>query len=451
MGMTLGSLFDGAGGFPLAGTYAGFEPRWASEIEPFPIRVTTKRFPKMRHLGDIRSIDGAKIEPVDVVTFGSPCQDLSVAGKRGGLGGERSGLFMEAIRIIKEMREATNGTRPDFIVWENVPGAFSSNKGEDFRQVLEGIARLADRGAHVPRPRCGWAAAGEIVGDGFSLAWRTLDAQYWGVPQRRRRIYLVADLAGGRAGQILFERESLRRDIAQGGGAGQGAPGGAEGRAEATGGAVLAVSVLNDQGGGIMDVTEELTAALRAQEHGHQPIVFDGRGNGDGQVAGNIVGDHESRANDYGSLVVAQPSYGLDRASFNQGTNAQFDIGVTEEQAQSLVAKGPGAVSAPGGGYAVRRLTPLECCRLQGFPDWWAQGLGTPEPSEADIGFWADVFVTHASAMGGKPKSRNQIARWLKDPQSDSAEYRMWGNSLAIPCAYTVLAGIAEEMKEDSI
>jgi DNA (cytosine-5)-methyltransferase 1 len=219
--ITLGSLFDGAGGFPLAGTFAGITPVWASEIEFFPIRVTSKRFPGMKHLGDITKINGAEIEPVDIITFGSPCQDLSTAnGNRKGLDGERSGLFREAVRIIREMRESTNGANPAFIVWENVFGAFSSSKGEDFRQVLQETARIKEPDVSIPRPYGGkWHTAGEIMGNGYSIAWRTYDAQYWGVPQRRRRIFLVADFGGERAGRIQFERESLLGDIAQGGAA----------------------------------------------------------------------------------------------------------------------------------------------------------------------------------------------------------------------------------------
>lgn len=165
----------------------------------------------MKHFGDITKINGHDVPLVDVVIGGSPCQDLSVAGKRAGLAGERSVLFMEQIRIIKEMRDessrrADQHIRPRFAVWENVYGAFSSNRGEDFRCVLEEFCRVADESVHVPRPEGGkWEPAGEIVGDGWSIAWRTHDAKYWGVPQRRRRISVVADFGGGCASEILFE------------------------------------------------------------------------------------------------------------------------------------------------------------------------------------------------------------------------------------------------------
>ena len=222
----LGSLFDGSGGFPLAGTLCDIEPRWASEIEPYPIAVTRSRFPHMKHLGDISKINGAEVEPVDIITFGSPCQDLSVAGKRAGLKHEvngdeettRSGLFMEAVRIIKEMREATNGVYPRFALWENVPGAFSSNKGEDFRIVLEELIKIVEPAATMPAvPQRGWAYADSYVGNGWSIAYRVFDAQYWGVPQRRRRIHLVADFRGTCAREILFEREGVRGYFTEGG------------------------------------------------------------------------------------------------------------------------------------------------------------------------------------------------------------------------------------------
>jgi len=175
----------------------------------------------MVHLGDITKMSGYTIPPVDVVTFGSPCQDLSIAGKRAGMAGERSGLFSEAVRIIREMRYATFGAYPKYAVWENVPGAFSSNKGEDFHAVLQSLCRVIDPDATIPRPtdaRGGikWPRAGAILADHYSLAWRTMDAQHWGVPQRRLRISLILDLTGGRAGEILFEPESLRGHFAPG-------------------------------------------------------------------------------------------------------------------------------------------------------------------------------------------------------------------------------------------
>jgi DNA (cytosine-5)-methyltransferase 1 len=252
--MQLGSLFDGIGAFPLSASKHGIKAVWASEIEPFPIKVTSLRFPDMEHLGDITQINGAEIEPVDIITFGSPCTRLSVAGKHDGFDinfecqgnkdslheiysktiratdkyqyeytttcpvcgqvlfeTNESALFFHAIRVIREMRDATDGTYPRFAVWENVPGAFSSNKGEDFRAVLEEIAET-----EIPMPASGkWAEAGMVRTERVDIAWRVLDAQYWGVPQRRKRIFLVADFGGRCAGEILFKSESLRGDFAE--------------------------------------------------------------------------------------------------------------------------------------------------------------------------------------------------------------------------------------------
>ena len=215
-GLTLGSLFSGSGGFELAGQMNGIEPVWASEIAPFPIMVTSKRFPNMKHLGSVTDIDGAEIDPVDIITFGSPCQDISIAGNRDGINeGRRSKLFFEAIRVIKEMRGhdrakgiPTEKRRPRFIVWENVHGAFSCNEGEDFRTVLDEICKIADESISIPKPGK-WEPTGCIMGRNWSVAWRTFDSQYWGVPQRRRRIYIVADFAGQCAGEVLFEQEGV--------------------------------------------------------------------------------------------------------------------------------------------------------------------------------------------------------------------------------------------------
>lgn len=205
-GLTLGSLFDGIGGFCYAAQLTGrITPIWAAEIEPSCIDITRYRFPEVMHVGSVTELKGDEIQPVDIITFGSPCQDLSIAGQRKGLKGNRSGLFMEAIRIIEEMRLATNGKYPTFIIWENVPGAFSSADGADFRAVLEKVTKTS-----IPMPASGrWATAGMVRGGEVDAAWRVLDAQFWGVPQRRKRIYLVGDFGGQRAGEILFKSESL--------------------------------------------------------------------------------------------------------------------------------------------------------------------------------------------------------------------------------------------------
>lgn len=204
--LTLGSLFDGIGGFCYAATLTGrIKPIWAAEIEPSCIDITRYRFPEVMHVGSVTELKGSEIQPVDIITFGSPCQDLSIAGQRKGLEGNRSGLFLEAIRIIEEMRLATNGKYPTFVIWENVPGAFSSADGADFRTVLEKITKT-----DIPMPASGkWATAGMVRGGEVDTAWRVLDAQFWGVPQRRKRIYLIGDFGGQRAGEILFKSESL--------------------------------------------------------------------------------------------------------------------------------------------------------------------------------------------------------------------------------------------------
>lgn len=205
----------------------------------------------MTHLGDITQIDGGEIEPVDVITFGSPCQDLSIAGKRAGLAGERSNLFLEAVRIIREMRCKTHGKYPAFAVWENVPGAFSSNRGEDFRVVLQELAALCDNTVLIPRPAGRWLTAGEIMGDSYSIAWRVMDAQYWGVPQRRRRIALVVDFGGQRASQILFDPTGMSGDTYPSGAETQASTGGIMGGVDlAEGSSRTAYAVYDCRGNG---------------------------------------------------------------------------------------------------------------------------------------------------------------------------------------------------------
>jgi DNA (cytosine-5)-methyltransferase 1 len=608
MSLTLGSLFDGSGGFPLGGVIAGITPKWAAEIEPFPIRVTSVRFPNMTHLGNISEVRGAEIEPVDIITFGSPCQDMSVAGKREGLGGNRSSLFYEAIRIIKEMREATNGKYPRYIVWENVPGAFSSNKGEDFRAVLTEICKVKEECVSVPKP-AKWENAGRIMGESFSIAWRLLDAQYWGVPQRRQRIYLVADFDGGSAGKILFESEGLSGYSAQGFKSWQDAANGITESVGETGSdslmfenhsqdtryrGPLAVAQTvsstygtggNNQpfvlqtpktlkircgcegGGKGALIQDDLSATLGTNNdqtlfqprafgvcaknsnsmksdnpksgfyeaetsrtldaNGGNPTcnqggiaVLEGNGSrpshkGDGYKESDVMytlnateqhavafadvhatlsandgpkGPSSQMMKNPEENFVGEPSYGIGRPAMNQGYNASFSFQIEEEVEPTLVAAGASGVAHPrfssskasfftqaneecantlvatdykdppivndgeDTDYIVRRLTPAECARLQGFPDWWCDELGIAEPTDSDIAKWREIFNAHAKAMGKttKPKSDNQIRKWLQNPQSDSAEYKMWGNGVALPNVYFVLSGIMYYAQESA-
>ena len=267
--MTLGSLFDGIGGWLLAARHAGITTVWASEIEPFPCSVTARHFPDVKQLGDITQIDPDEIEPLDIVCAGSPCQDLSIAGKRKGLNGERSGLFRTAVDLVRRMRERTAGKYPRFFVWENVPGAFSSNKGADFRAVLEEIGQT-----EIPIPQHGkWANAGMVECDACQIAWRVLDAQYWGVPQRRRRIFLVADFAadGRCAGEILFEPEGMSGDPATGEGAREGTAGGTEDCARTSG----ALTPWDVQSRRIYDENGKMAALYSGDGQGtHNGAVF---------------------------------------------------------------------------------------------------------------------------------------------------------------------------------
>ena len=712
--MKLGSLFDGSGGFPLAGFLCGIEPVWASEVEPYPIAVTKTRFPNMKHLGDISKINGAEIEPVDIITFGSPCQDLSVAGKRAGLKHEdngddettRSGLFMEAVRIIKEMREKTNGEYPRFAVWENVPGAFSSNKGEDFRIVLEELVKVVEPTAVMPAvPQFGWAYADSYCGDGWSLAYRVFDAQYWGVPQRRRRIYLVADFGGQCAREILFEREGLRGYFTEGRTPWKATPTDAErgigaddregeipytlkirsgvsvdsyGKAAGKGAliqknlsATLGVSqdqylfqptaygissyesnsmkssnphsgiyeaetsrtldlnggnpacnqggiavvenvVLDDQGGSQISVRHDgKSPTLRAEMHGNVPCVMEsagfctehsaksrsigfeeevsptlragvtpacvysvenhpadsrvnldesgkvqtltsrmGTGGGNvpmvmeerprvinlnkddvqskaildpngiapalyagecrggggecyvmqpfckshraqtaddattwkhGEVANtlNTFDLGETRANELVVETVAlegngqRPSHRgdgyavTDKSYTLNGTEvhgvayptitaskASFFMKPDENLASTLVAtdyKDPQLVAFDTAThkYIVRRLTPTECARLQGFADRWGDIEPKTEFSDEEYRFWHDVRNTHASINGKAVKEYNkkQMLTWYNKLHTDSAEYKLWGNGIALPTALYVIQGIADTTK----
>ena len=426
----------------------------------------------MKHLGDITKMMGAELALVDVIIGGSPCQDLSIAGKRAGLDGERSGLFMEQIRAIKEVRDAEKrrgragqSIRPRFMLWENVVGALSSNQGEDFRIVLEETARVAAPDAAIPGPPGGkWRTSGCILGDGWSIAWRILDAQFWGVPQRRRRIALVADFGGHAAPEILFVRESVCGYPAQGGeeretttseaegGIGapvtlrvrQGCAGGGKGpliQTDLSG----TLGCRNDQtlidfdypsvarsltarydgspcvdrgpnvvvagfkphagaGAGSIGYSKELAPTI---DTGKPMAVYDARGNGDGKIACTLTGDHQSRVTDYTAIAVAT---GQARAEIMQ--DGCPTLNCHHEQpiiAHTLRAQGNDPHRADASTYPiangiVRRLTPLECERLQGYPDGWT-----------DIGPWTD--------SAGK----------LHKESSDAARYKALGNSIALP------------------
>lgn len=528
--ITMGSLFSGSGGFELAGSIFGIRPIWASEIEPFPILVTTKNFPEMKHFGDINKLNGADLEPVTIIAGGSPCQDMSIAGKREGLDGSRSNLFREQIRIIKEMRESDRaagrtGTqiRPRYMVWENVPGAFSSNKGKDFQAVLQEIVSITDEESNVPLPPKGkWQTAGCIMGDHFSIAWRVLDAQYWGVPQRRKRIYLVADFGGNTAPKILFEREGLSGNFTESREAWQRTAGDIKTGTHKAGTDDVECYDISDRrrvadksevsptlttkmgtGGNNVPIVLEnhpQDSRVTIAEDGNVPTLTSRMGTGGGNVPMIM---NEVRAVDQRNL-----SLGNDKSETLHGSGHGSSVGTIIEPMALHITQDPTVfegktpcltqgnpktgqatvgVAIPiadkatrykGGGstrnndgsanglytgqdafsdmlvateYIVRRLTPLECCRLQGFPDNWAEELGIPEPTQEDIDHWREVFRTQIEAMGEskKEKTDNQICKWLKDPESDSAKYKMWGNGIALPCAMFVMEGIAMILSEE--
>ena len=568
--ITMGSLFSGSGGFELAGSIFGIRPIWASEIEPFPILVTTKNFPEMKHLGDINKLNGADLEPVTIIAGGSPCQDMSIAGKREGLDGSRSNLFREQIRIIKEMRESDRaagrtGTqiRPRYMVWENVPGAFSSNKGKDFQAVLQEIVSITDEESNVPLPPKGkWQTAGCIMGDHFSIAWRVLDAQYWGVPQRRKRIYLVADFGGNTAPKILFEREGLSGNFAESREAWQRTAGDIKTGTHKTGTDDVECYDISDRrrvadksevsptlttkmgtggnnvpivlenhpqdsrvtiaedgnvptltsrmgtgGGNVPMIMNEVRAVdqrnlslgndksetLHGSGHGssvgtiiepmalhitQDPTVFEGKtpcltqGNpktGQATVGvaipiadkatrykgGGSTRNNDGSANGLGIGEPGAPANTLTAADrHGVACFAQQAIGEYEELEKASCLKRRDYKDSTDlilWEYIIRRLTPLECCRLQGFPDNWAEELGIPEPTQEDIDHWREVFRTQIEAMGEskKEKTDNQICKWLKDPESDSAKYKMWGNGIALPCAMFVMEGISMILSEE--
>jgi DNA (cytosine-5)-methyltransferase 1 len=485
--MKLGSLFDGSGGFPLAGALNGIEPVWASEVEPYPIAVTTSRFPYMKHLGDVSKVNGAEIEPVDIITFGSPCQDMSVAGKRAGIkhddhGDEettRSGLFYEAIRIIKEMRYGTEGRSPTIIVWENVPGAFSSNRGEDFRTVLEELVKIAEPTAVVPDvPQGGWAYADCWRGDGWSLAYRVFDAQHIRTAQRRKRIYLVLCLGDeDGAGKILFKRDRLRGHYPQSGKAWERTASPAEGSLDAddregTVGADPYNGCVTE--GHVNAGDNQMATAYAVENHpadsrvnidesGTVQTLTSRMGTGGGNVPMVIEPFCKSRraqsADDattwkHGDKANTLNTFDLGETRVNELVvevgNGQVHDAVTPNKEVSktlncMVDPMKVCIINPVR-YIVRRLTPTECARLQGFPDRWGDIDHKETMTNEDYAFWLEVRQTYDRINGRAKKyyTEKQILTWYNKLHNDGAEYKMWGNGIALPCALFVMEGIVE-------
>lgn len=512
--LTLGSLFSGSGGFELAGAIFGIKPIWNAEIEKIPCAVTARNFPATIQLGDVTRINGAQIPKVDIITGGSPCQDMSIAGTRAGLQGDRSSLFREQIRIVKEMREDDKNAgrtgkdiRCRWMVWENVPGAFTSNSKRDFQAVLTEIVRIAEPEAPlVPIPQKGWPSAGCLMGEHgeWSVAYRTLDAKFWGVPQRRKRIYLVADFAGPSGPEILFERQGLSRNFKESRQAWETdtphtAPGAGTSSRDNRGGGQLGTSYTllirsGCEGGGkgaLVQTESSATLSTHNTQTLFEPVVLDNHpqdsritvledgisptltekmGTGGNNVpmimepifspipindkatrykGGGTARHGDGSGNGLGIGQLGDPAptltasdrhgvaYGISRDFYNQGVNAKFDPEITEELSATVTASPPppavaypeiaGTLTAkmakgtggPAGDemqnlvaewpeYIVRRFTPLECGRLQGFPDWWTEGIKA----------------------------------------SDTALYKMWGNGIALPCAMYVMEGIAIKRKE---
>lgn len=377
----------------------------------------------MKHLGDITKIHGDKIEPVDCITFGSPCQDLSIAGRRAGLAGERSGLFMEAVRIIKEMRSSTNGLYPTFAVWENVPRAFSSNGGEDFRAVLEELARVEQPDVSIPRPPRGgrWSKAGAIAGNGWSLAWRQLDAQYWGVPQRRKRIALVVDFGGQRAAEILFERTGVSGNSDESVKAWEATPGSSQASpyGRDRGGDSYTLKIRSGCAGGgkgaLVQTEKSATLSTLQDQTLFQHFVYDARGNGGGKIVPTITGDHENRITDYTAIAI-------ERKTFNEQSFSHYK---ESNKCSTLKAKagniGNGSeclIAEKAIRWIVRRLTPVECERLQGYPDDYT-----------NIGEWTD-------------------SKGKKHKYADSPRYKALGNSIALPQWFWLVQKMRPYLKE---
>ena len=384
--ITLGSLFAGSGSFELAGTICGVTPKWNAEIEPYPCSVLATRFPGVPNLGDVRQIDGAKIEPVDIITGGSPCTDLSIAGSREGLKGSASSLFYEMIRIIREMRVATGNKYPRFVLWENVPGALTSHKGADFHEVVKQFCGLAETQCDVPRPKK-WKNFGLVVGDGWSFSWRILSAEYFGVPQRRRRIYALLDLGSERAGEILSEPE---------------------------GGSWYSETCRKSwqnltSGSGGSNQPDDLVSVRFVENHSQDSRITLGEEGEPCQTLTSWMGTGGCNV-----PFILEERWFFTNQSFYK--YLAFKEGVDKGVAGAVIAHDAKnhrdlVVEGKQRRYRLRRLTPTECIRLQGLPKWWLDDVPGPE----------------------------------------CAKYKLAGNGIAVPCAVDIISRIVEEVSEGSL
>ena len=473
--MTLGSLFDGIGGWLLAARHAGVTPLWASEIEPFPCSVTARHFPDVRQLGDITQIDGAAIPPVDIVCAGSPCQDLSIAGKREGLDGARSGLFRRAVDIVRAMRRDTGGRHPRFFVWENVPGAFSSNKGADFRAVLEEIGQT-----EIPVPNGGkWANAGLAEMQSCEIAWRVLDAQYWGVPQRRRRIFLVADFAadGRCAGEILFECEGVSGNPAESKGAGEGIARGAENCARTSG----ALTPWDVQSRRIYDENGKMAALYSGEGRGSnngaifiRAAGFNGKaGPSSGSVAytkectPTLIADHPMHVAIYDMThadeVVRPVKDGIVptlNARMGTGGNqvpvvhAYCIAGNTIDRKIENGGNGKGVLAETA--YTLNTVDRHAVATIYGAKSYSEYEKGKVAALRASGGNHGggseNLAVTHSIVRRLTPTECERLQGLedgYTDGGSDTARYKALGNGMAQPCADYVMRRIVERAKEE--
>ena len=500
--LTLGSLFDGIGGFPFCAEKNGIKTIWASEIEPFPIAISKQHFPQTHFYGDIKNLNGKDLEKVDIITAGSPCQDVSMAGKRAGLSGSKSSLFMEMIRIIKEMRKNDAKTkfgekeiRPRILFWENVPGVFSSNKGQDFRTILEEICRIKDETISIPMPsKNKWFRAGCILANNFSLAWRVLDSQYFGVAQRRKRVFLIADFGGQSAPKILFESYGLSRNTQESQRAREKFTASSQASFGRTSETIREKIKCYDIGNRIRNPIESEEVS---------PCITSSFGTGGNNIHAVLPFDTSFCTNpdNHSNPQYNDPCHTLSCSShipkvainynYNQKNNNIYCSATSQSNSEILRNLSPTITSAAGtsgnnqpwitlnqasyssyslnnksstitnsggtlGGGSenlsirdniIRKLTPLECERLQGFPDNWTILIKKEDMSDDEYDSWLKIYQNYKLLRNksfNKNISKEKLINWYNKLECDSSRYKALGNSIAIPCVDFIMKRIKE-------